>query len=216
MISVSYSTKKGFCLYLYLHWSLNQWLKKLSLTQNKVAWTFQVKNAPRPPVWTDLMNCMCAVHCGTLTFTAMFLCSNLKFAKIWTLFSNNLNTTIRKYSSSDFIWVVTPLGFVGQFRIYKFSWFSQIRLGSERVNRDSICFTECGYTCHRMCIYNNVVKCPQRRLRRRRDSDVDGKIVLVNKMLPLFVYPCVLIECLINGAISATPLFLFTSGDVIN
>ena len=53
---------------------------------------------------------------------------NIKSAKTWTPFSNNVNTTIRKYSSRASIWVVTPLGFVGQFRIYKFSWFSQIRL----------------------------------------------------------------------------------------
>ena len=48
--------------------------------------------------------------------------------KTWTVFSNNVNTTIRKYSSRAFIWVVTPLGFVGQFRTWSFlSWFSQIR-----------------------------------------------------------------------------------------
>ena len=53
---------------------------------------------------------------------------HVKFAKTWTLFSNNVNTTIRKYSSRAFIWVVTPLGFVGHFRIEKFSWFNQIHL----------------------------------------------------------------------------------------
>ena len=49
----------------------------------------------------------------------------VSFARKWTLFSNNTNSTIRKYSRA-FIWVVTPLGFVGQFRLFKFSWFSQI------------------------------------------------------------------------------------------
>ena len=39
-----------------------------------------------------------------------------------------MNTSIRKYSSRAFVWVVTPLGFVGQFRISKFSAF-----GSEKV-----------------------------------------------------------------------------------
>ena len=40
-----------------------------------------------------------------------------KFAKRWILFGNNVNTTIRKYLSRAFIWVVTPSGFIGQFRI---------------------------------------------------------------------------------------------------
>ena len=57
-------------------------------------------------------------HCHIFLFKL-----NIKYAKTWTLFSNNVNTTIRKYSSRAFIWVVTPLGFVGQFRILKFSWF---------------------------------------------------------------------------------------------
>ena len=48
--------------------------------------------------------------------------------KTWTLFSNNVNTTITKYSLKAFVWVVTPLDFVGHFRIKKFSWFSQICL----------------------------------------------------------------------------------------
>ena len=47
----------------------------------------------------------------------------IKFVKTWTVLSNNVNTTIRKYSSRAFIWVVTPLGFVGQLRILTFSWF---------------------------------------------------------------------------------------------
>ena len=42
---------------------------------------------------------------------------NMKIARTWRLLSNNVNTTIRKYSSRAFIWVVTPLGFLGQFRI---------------------------------------------------------------------------------------------------
>ena len=42
---------------------------------------------------------------------------NIKFAKTWSMFSNDVNTTVRKYSSRAFIWVVTLLDFVGQFRI---------------------------------------------------------------------------------------------------
>ena len=42
---------------------------------------------------------------------------NIKFGKPWTLFSNNGNNTIKKYSSRAFIWVVTPSGFFGWFRI---------------------------------------------------------------------------------------------------
>ena len=59
-------------------------------------------------------------------FTAMFLCPNLniKIAKTWTLFSNNVNTTIRKYASRAFVWVVTPLDFVGRFRIYSLVKFA--------------------------------------------------------------------------------------------
>ena len=38
--------------------------------------------------------------------------------KKWTLFRNNVDTTIRKYSSRAFIWVASPLDFVTQFRIY--------------------------------------------------------------------------------------------------
>ena len=63
------------------------------------------------------------IHCHVSLFKL-----NIKLAETWTVFSNNVNTTIRKYSSRAFIWVVTPLGFVGQLRIYKFSWFSQIHL----------------------------------------------------------------------------------------
>ena len=33
---------------------------------------------------------------------------NIKIVKTWTLFSNKVNTTIRKYSLRAFIWVVTP------------------------------------------------------------------------------------------------------------
>ena len=42
---------------------------------------------------------------------------NIKFAKTWTQFSNNVNNTVRKYSSRAFIWVVTPADFAGHFRI---------------------------------------------------------------------------------------------------
>ena len=42
---------------------------------------------------------------------------NIKFTKTWTLSNKNVNATVRKYSSRAFIWVVTPLGFVGQCRI---------------------------------------------------------------------------------------------------
>ena len=37
---------------------------------------------------------------------------SIKIAKTSSLFSNNVNTTIRKYSLRAFIWIVTPLGFV--------------------------------------------------------------------------------------------------------
>ena len=56
-------------------------------------------------------------------FTRRFHCHvslsklTIKFAKTWALFCKNVNTTIRKLSSKAFIWVVTPFGFVGQFRI---------------------------------------------------------------------------------------------------
>ena len=67
----------------------------------------------------------------------MFLCPNIKIAKTWTVFSNNVNTTIRKCSSRAFIWVVTPLGFVWQFRIWR-SWFSQIHLCRQNLSLDQI------------------------------------------------------------------------------
>ena len=56
---------------------------------------------------------------GFNPFTVMLFCPelNIKFAKTWTLFYNNVNTTIRKYLSRAFIWVVTPLDFVEHFRI---------------------------------------------------------------------------------------------------
>ena len=50
-------------------------------------------------------------------WTAILPKLNIKIAKTWTVFSNNMDTTTRKYSSRAFIWVVTPLGFVGRFRI---------------------------------------------------------------------------------------------------
>ena len=56
-----------------------------------------------------------------LLLTLPLPCSSVQIKqknyKTWTLFSNNVNTTIRQYSSRAFIWVFTPLGFVGQFRI---------------------------------------------------------------------------------------------------
>ena len=53
-------------------------------------------------------------------FIAMFLWFklNIKFAKTQTLFSNNVNTAIRKYSSRAFIWVVSPLGFVQDLEVF--------------------------------------------------------------------------------------------------
>ena len=51
---------------------------------------------------------------------------NIIFSKTWTLFSNNVNTTIRKHSPRAFVWVVTPLGFIGQFKMLNFCWFSEI------------------------------------------------------------------------------------------
>ena len=47
-------------------------------------------------------------HCHVSLFKL-----NIKLAKTWTLLSNNVNTTIRKYSLRAFIWVVSPQGFIG-------------------------------------------------------------------------------------------------------
>ena len=66
---------------------------------------------------------------------------NIKFPKTWNVPSNNVNTTIRKHSSRAFIWVVTPLGFDGQFRtcLRSFLGLSKFAFGSERVKRPQIC-----------------------------------------------------------------------------
>ena len=53
----------------------------------------------------------------TLSLSCVSVQINHKICKNITLSSNNMNSTIRKYSSRAFIWVVTPLGFVGWFRI---------------------------------------------------------------------------------------------------
>ena len=61
--------------------------------------------------FVNIVSCRCrpqVFHCLVSLFKL-----NLKFAKTWTRFSSNVNTTIRKYWSRAFIWVVTPLGFVG-------------------------------------------------------------------------------------------------------
>ena len=47
------------------------------------------------------------------------------FARKWTLFSNNTNDTIVMYSSRAFICVITPIGLVWQFRVWKYC-FSKI------------------------------------------------------------------------------------------
>ena len=69
-------------------------------------------------------------HLGALGTMGETAPSNIKIAKSWTLFSNNVDTIIRKYLLRAFIWVVTPLGFVGQF---KFTF------GSERVKSPGRC-----------------------------------------------------------------------------
>ena len=51
------------------------------------------------------------------SFTACSVQIKQQICKNVNSFSNNTNSTIRKYSTRAFIWVVTPLGFVGQFRI---------------------------------------------------------------------------------------------------
>ena len=66
------------------------------------------------------------VECLSQVLTLSLQCFSVqikqKITKTWTLFSNNVNTTIRKYSSRAFIWVVTPLGFVGQFVGWLLCW----------------------------------------------------------------------------------------------
>ena len=85
-----------------------------------------------------------AAYQPNLTFS-LPCCSlqiNIKFAKTWTVFSNNVNITIRKYSSIAFIWVVTPYKkcrFVWQWRIYSRSFLGLVKFTfrSERVTVDS-------------------------------------------------------------------------------
>ena len=56
-----------------------------------------------------------------ITWTSQCICCELSFewphllvsfARKWTFFSNNTNSTIRMYSSWAFIWVISPFGFV--------------------------------------------------------------------------------------------------------
>ena len=76
-----------------------------------------------------------ATHvCFTLSLPCHSLSKlNIKFAKTWTLFSNNVNTTIRKYSLRAFIWVVTPSLDSSGFR--SFLGLVKFTFGSGRVNR---------------------------------------------------------------------------------
>ena len=60
---------------------------------------------------SSTMSCHCHISLSKL---------NIKITKTWTLLSNNTNSTPLGYilnSSRAFIWMVVPLGFVGQFRI---------------------------------------------------------------------------------------------------
>ena len=44
------------------------------------------------------------------------------------------------------------------------------------LHRQGVLCSECGYLCHRKCMFDAVVVCPRRRVRVRRESDADGKI----------------------------------------
>ena len=44
------------------------------------------------------------------------------------------------------------------------------------MHRQGVLCSECGYLCHRKCMFDAVVVCPRRRVRVRRESDADGKI----------------------------------------
>ena len=93
------------------HRNISSGVMKSMLSNDKKKWQ---KNSPRN-------NCHCSNKYMKLSWPFrchVFLSKlHIKFAKTWTLFSDNVNTTIRKYSSRAFIWVVTSLDFVGQFRI---------------------------------------------------------------------------------------------------
>ena len=41
--------------------------------------------------------------------------------------------------------------------------------------RQGVQCSECGFQCHRKCMFDSIVVCPRRRVRKRRESDAEGK-----------------------------------------
>ena len=68
---------------------------------------------------------------------------NMKIARTWTVFSNNVNTTIRKCSSRAFIWVLTPLGFLDSSGFRSFLGLIKFVFGRDRVKCRTSCTREC-------------------------------------------------------------------------
>ena len=80
------------------------------------SWT--CRNLPKSPKKEHVQYCSVYLFFPFHCHVSLFKYLNIKFiVKIWNMFSNNINTTIRKFSSRAFIWVVTPLDFAVQFRI---------------------------------------------------------------------------------------------------
>ena len=72
--------------------------------------------------------CVLTFHCHVFLVKL-----NIKIAKRWTVFSNNMSTTIRKYSLRAFIWVVTPLDLLNSSGFRSFLGLVKFAFGSERV-----------------------------------------------------------------------------------
>ena len=77
---------------------------------------------------------LCFAECMSFCFQS-WNNQNEKFAqKTWTLFCNNVNTAIRKYSSRAFIWVVTPLGLLDSSGFRGFLGLVKWTCGSEMLH----------------------------------------------------------------------------------
>ena len=44
--------------------------------------------------------------------------------------------------------------------------------------------SECGFQCHKKCMFDSIVVCPRRRLRKRRESDAEGEHSELTNYLP--------------------------------